>query len=62
VLILSYGAESPFDWQFKLADFGRSYMRGKAASPGDQGANDSQGIRTYGMHSGSASLSPTLYL
>jgi len=47
VLVLSYGAESAFDWQFKLADFGLSHSMSKAKSEGGAFANDSRSARTY---------------
>ena len=49
VLVLSYGAESAFDWQFKLADFGLSHFIRKVPSEGDAMANDARGTRTYGV-------------
>lgn len=49
VLVVSYGAESPYEWQFKLADFGLSHFISKVPSEGDAMANDSRGTRTYGV-------------
>jgi serine/threonine protein kinase len=49
VLVLSYGAESAFDWQFKLADFGLGHAMSKATSEGGPIANGTQGTQTYGV-------------
>lgn len=49
VLVLSYGAESAFDWKFKLADFGLGYSMSRAASGGGAIANDSRDTQTYGL-------------
>lgn len=34
VLVMSYGAESPSDWKFKMADFGQSQVKSKI--PGEE--------------------------
>lgn len=49
VLVLSYGAESVFDWKFKLADFGLIQSINKAQPEGDAVVADSRGIQTYGL-------------
>jgi serine/threonine protein kinase len=49
VLVLSYGAESAFDWQFKLADFGLGHPISKATSEEGPIANSSRGTQTYGV-------------
>lgn len=49
VLVLSYGAESAFDWQFKFADFGVGQSVSKATPGGDTMANNSRDSQTYGM-------------
>jgi hypothetical protein len=49
VLVLSYGADSALDWQFKLADFGLGNSTSKARLEGSAIAMESQGTRTYGV-------------
>jgi hypothetical protein len=50
VLVLSYGVESAFDWQFKLADFGINHSTSKSASEGAAMADESRGTQTYGLY------------
>jgi serine/threonine protein kinase len=49
VYVLSYGAESAFDWKFKLADFGLGQFMGKATSEGGAIPKGSRGTQTYGV-------------
>jgi serine/threonine protein kinase len=48
ILVISRGAISQFDWQFKLADFGLSHFTIRKSSEEEATATDSQGTRTYG--------------
>lgn len=49
VLVLSYGAESAFNWQFKLSDFGVGSSASKAISDEDVPADEYRGPQSYGM-------------
>jgi hypothetical protein len=49
VHVLSYGAESAFDWEFKLADLVPSNSIKGVLLKGDAMANDSPDTCTYGV-------------
>jgi hypothetical protein len=49
VLVLSNGAESLSDWQFKFSDFGLKDSKGKASQTRESTDNAMQHAPTYGM-------------
>jgi serine/threonine protein kinase len=55
ILVLSYGAELAFNWQFKFADFGTSHTASKSASGGDTVVDEDRGPETYGLLFGAQS-------
>ena len=49
VLVVSNGAQSPSDWQFKFADFGLNSTRDKFAHDGEMASHEMQDSTSYGM-------------